>query len=154
MSECAIEEKTSDFRRRTSAGLRGRYMRRPRGACIVASRGLVARHCEATGVSLPRGWRAADDETNGTCGTNGTVGSARGLPPASFPAKSNGMLVAFMRVLESADGAGIHCADPAQEAQVALAALQAFAQRKARNGMNALSYTAEHIHKGLTLLCD
>ena len=64
------------------------------------------------------------------------------------------MLVAFMRVLESADGAGIHCADPAQEAQVTLAALQAFAQRKARNGMNALSYTAEHIHKGLTLLCD
>ncbi len=155
MSECATEEKTSDFRRRTSARLGARRLRRPRGACIVASRGLelevtirgsgtpaasaLARHCEATGVSLPRGWRAADDETNGTCGTNGTVGSARGLPPASFPAKSNGMLVAFMRVLESADGAGIHCADPAQEAQVALAALQAFAQWKARNGMNALS---------------
>ncbi len=169
MSECATEEKTSDFRRRTSARLGARRLRRPRGACIVASRGLelevtirgsgtpaasaLARHCEATGVSLPRGWRAADDETNGTCGTNGTVGSARGLPPASFPAKSNGMLVAFMRVLESADGAGIHCADPAQEAQVALAALQAFAQWKARNGMNALSYTAEHIHKGL-LLCE
>ena len=155
--------RTSDFRRRTSAGLRGHCMRRSRSARVVASRGqelevtirgtlaasALARHCEATGVSLPRGWRAADDETNGTCGTNGTVGSARGLPPASFPAKSNGMLVAFMRVLESADGAGIHCADPAQKAQVALAALQAFAQRKARNGMNALSYTAEHIHKGL-----
>ncbi len=169
MSECATEEKTSDFRCRTSARSDARRLRRPRGARVVASRGLelevtirgsgtpaasaLARHCEATGVSLPRGWRAADDETNGTCGTNGTVGSARGLPPASFPAKSNGMLVAFMRVLESADGAGIHCADPAQEAQVALAALQAFAQRKARNGMNALSYTAEHIHKGL-LLCD
>ena len=167
MCRSATEEKTSDFRRRTSAGLRGRCMRRPRGGHVVGSRksevtirgsgtpaaSALARHCEATGVSLPRGWRAADDETNGTCGTNGTVGSARGLPPASFPAKSNGMLVAFMRVLESADGAGIHCADPAQEAQVALAALQAFAQRKARNGMNALSYTAEHIHKGL-LLCD
>ena len=60
--------RTSDFRRRTSAGLRGRCMRRPRGARVVASRGLelkvtirgsgtlaastLARHCEATGVSL------------------------------------------------------------------------------------------------------
>ena len=60
--------RTSDFRRQTSAGLRGRCMRRPRGARVVASRGLelkvtirgsgtlaasaLARHCEATGVSL------------------------------------------------------------------------------------------------------
>ena len=60
--------RTSDFRRRTSAGLRGRCMRRPRGARVVASRGLelkvtirgsgtlaasaLARHCKATGVSL------------------------------------------------------------------------------------------------------
>ena len=70
MSECATEEKTSDFRRRTSARSDARRLRRPRGACIVASRGLefevtirgsgtpaasaLARHCEATGVSLPR----------------------------------------------------------------------------------------------------
>ena len=103
MNEYAIKARTSDFRRRTSAGLRGRYMRRPSGTRVVASRGLelevtnrgsgtpaasaLARHCEATGVSLPRGWRAADDETNGTCGTNGTVGSARGLSPASLPTK-------------------------------------------------------------------
>ena len=73
-------------------------MRRPRGACVVASRGLevevtirgsgtpaaseLARHCEATGVSLPRVWRAAADETSGTCGTNGTVGNARGTAPS------------------------------------------------------------------------
>ena len=96
--------RTSDFRRQTSAGLRGRYMRRPRGARVVASRGLelevtirgsgtpaasaLARHCEATGVSLPRVWRAAADETSGTCGTNGTVGNARGLSPASLLAVS------------------------------------------------------------------
>ena len=70
MSECATEEKTSDFRRRTSARSDARRLRRPRGARVVASRGLelevtirgsgtlaaseLARHCEATGVSLPR----------------------------------------------------------------------------------------------------
>jgi hypothetical protein len=68
--ENATEEKTSDFRRRTSAGSGGCCMRRPRGARVVASRGLelevtirgsgtpaastFARHCEATRVSLPR----------------------------------------------------------------------------------------------------
>ena len=70
MNEYAIKARTSDFRRRTSAGLHGRCMRRPRGWRVVASRGLelevtirgsgtlaapaLARHCEATGVSLPR----------------------------------------------------------------------------------------------------
>ena len=70
MSECATEEKTSDFRRRTSARSDARRLRRPCGARVVASRGLelevtirgsgtlaasaLARHCEATGVSLPR----------------------------------------------------------------------------------------------------
>ena len=69
MRGCATEKmRTSDFRRRTSAGLRGRCMRRPRGARVVASRGqelevtirgtlaasALARHCEATRVSLPR----------------------------------------------------------------------------------------------------
>ena len=63
--------RTSDFRRRTSAGLRGRYMRRPRGWRVAGSRksevtnrgsgtlaaSALARHCEATGVSLPRGGR-------------------------------------------------------------------------------------------------
>ena len=63
--------------------------------------------------------------------------------------------MAFTRVLGSADGAGIHCSDPAQEAQVALAALQAFAQRKVRRGMNAFSsYTVKHIREGLTLFSD
>ena len=94
------EERTSDLRRRTSVEMGGRRMWRPRGARVVASRGLelevtirgsgtlaasaLARHCEATGVSLPRVWRAAADETSGTCGTNGTVGNARGLSPASL----------------------------------------------------------------------
>jgi len=94
--------RTSDFRRRKSAGLRGRCMRQPRGARVarrlkseVTDRGsgtlaasALARHCEATGVSLPRVWRAAADETSGTCGTNGTVGNARGLSPASLLAVS------------------------------------------------------------------
>ena len=68
MSECATEEKTSDFRCRTSAESGGRRLRWPYGARVVASRGLelevtirgsgtlaasaLARHCEATGVSL------------------------------------------------------------------------------------------------------
>ena len=46
-----------------------------RGSGTLAASAL-ARHCEATGVSLPRKGRAeADlsDVTNGTCGTNGTV---------------------------------------------------------------------------------
>ena len=71
MNEYAIKARTSDFRRRTLAGLRGRCIWRPCGARVVASRGLelevtirgsgtpaasaLARHCEATGVSLPRG---------------------------------------------------------------------------------------------------
>ena len=47
---------------------------------------------------------------------------------------------------ESADGAGVHRADPAQEANVAVAALQAFAQREGRSGMNAgLTYTVKLI---------
>ena len=70
MRRGAAKRRASDFRRRTWAGSGGRCMRRPRGACIVASRGLefevtirgsgtlaasaLARHCEATGVSLPR----------------------------------------------------------------------------------------------------
>ena len=70
MSRENATEKTSDFRRRTSVGLRGRCMWWPYGARVVASRGLelevtirgsgtpaasaLARHCEATGVSLPR----------------------------------------------------------------------------------------------------
>ena len=68
MTECAIE---TDFRRRTSARLGARRLRRPRGARVVVSRGLelevtirgsgtlaasaLARLCEATRVSLPRG---------------------------------------------------------------------------------------------------
>ena len=105
LSRKVTEERNSDFRLRTSADVSGgRCLRRPRGACIVASRGLelevtirgsgtlaasaLARHCEATGVSLPREWRAATDETNGTCGTNGTVGIARGTVPSEFSLSS------------------------------------------------------------------
>ena len=100
MSRENATEKTSDFRRRTSIRSGGRCMRWPYGARVVASRGLelevtirgsgtlaaseLARHCEAIGVSLPREWRAATDETNGTCGTNGTVGIARGTVPSEF----------------------------------------------------------------------
>ena len=70
MNEYAIKARTSDFRRRTSARSDARRLRRPCGARVVASRGLelevtirgsgtlaasaLARHCEATGVSLPR----------------------------------------------------------------------------------------------------
>ena len=60
--------RTCDFRRRTSAGLRGRYMRRPCSARVAGSRmsdvpnrgsgtlaaSALARHCKATRVSLPR----------------------------------------------------------------------------------------------------
>ena len=60
------EERTSDLRRRTSVEMGGHRMWRPRGARVVASRGqelevtirgtlaasALARHCEATGVSL------------------------------------------------------------------------------------------------------
>ena len=87
LSRKVTEERNSDFRRRTSADVSGgRCLRRPRGACIVASRGLelevtirgsgtlaaseLARHCEATGVSLPRKGRVHE--------------SVRGLSPASF----------------------------------------------------------------------
>ena len=68
MSRENATEKTSDFRRRTSAGSGGRCMRRPRGWRVAGSRksevtirgsgtlaaSELARHCEATGVSLPR----------------------------------------------------------------------------------------------------
>ena len=70
MNEYAIKARTSDFRCRTSARSDARRLRRPCGARVVASRGLefevtirgsgipaasaLARHCEATGVSLPR----------------------------------------------------------------------------------------------------
>ncbi len=66
MSRENATEKTSDFRRRTSVEMGGHRMWRPRGARVVASRGqelevtirgtlaasALARHCEATGVSL------------------------------------------------------------------------------------------------------
>jgi hypothetical protein len=66
-SRCAIEKRAADLRR----GSGGRCMRRPCGARVVASRSLksevtnrgsgtsaasaLARRCEATRVSLPRG---------------------------------------------------------------------------------------------------
>ena len=54
---------------------------------------------------------------------------------------------------ESADGAGLHRADPAKEAQVAVAALQASAQGEGCSGMNAdTAYTVNLIQKGLPLL--
>ena len=84
--ENATEEKTSDFRRRTSIRSGARRLRWPYGARVVASRGLelevtirgsgtlaasaLARHCEATGVSLHRKGRVHE--------------SVRGLSPASF----------------------------------------------------------------------
>ena len=47
---------------------------------------------------------------------------------------------------------GLHRADPAQEAQVAAAALQASAQGEGCSVMNAdTSYTVNLIQKGLTL---
>ena len=92
------DAKSRRVKKVTSVEMGGRRMSRPRVARVVASRGQElevtirgtlaasesARHCEATGVSLPRVWRAAADETSGTCGTNGTVGNARGLSPASL----------------------------------------------------------------------
>ena len=56
MSRENATEKTSDFRRRTSAGLRGRYMRRPRVARVVASRGPKSRIGEAALLPLLH-WR-------------------------------------------------------------------------------------------------
>ena len=62
--------------------------------------------------------------------------------------------LAVQSLLKSADGAGLHRADLAQEAQVAVAALQASAQEEGCPGMNT-TYTVEHIQKGLTpFLCD
>ena len=68
LSRSTTQEKASDLRRRTSAGLRGRCIRLPRGGHVVGSRksdvpnrgsgtlaaSTLARHCEATRVSLPR----------------------------------------------------------------------------------------------------
>ena len=54
-------------------------------------------------------------------------------------------------LLKSADGAGLHRADIAQEAQVAVAALQASAQGEGCLGMNT-TYTVKLIQKGMTLL--
>ena len=56
-------------------------------------------------------------------------------------------------LLKSADGAGLHRVDPAQEAQVAVAALQASAQGEVCLGM-ITTYTVKHIQKGLTLFID
>ena len=67
----ATGKKTSDFRRRTSVESGRRCMRRPCGRRVARSRksdvpnrgsgtlaaSALARHCEATGVSLPRGGR-------------------------------------------------------------------------------------------------
>ncbi len=90
MSREDATEKTSDFRRRTWAGSGGRCMWRPCGARVVASRGLelevtnrgsgtpaaseLARHCEATGVSLPRKGRVHE--------------SVRGQSPVSHAASA------------------------------------------------------------------
>ena len=69
MRGCATEKmRTSDFRRRTSTRSGGRCIRLPRGGHVVGSRksdvpnrgsgtlaaSTLARHCEATRVSLPR----------------------------------------------------------------------------------------------------
>ena len=58
--------------------------------------------------------------------------------------------LAVQSLLKSADGAGLHRADIAQEAQVAVAALQASAQGEGCPGMNT-TYTVKHIQKGPTL---
>ena len=59
--------------------------------------------------------------------------------------------LAVQSLLKSADGAGLYRADPAQEAEVAVAALQASAQGERCPGMNT-TYTVNLIQKGLTLL--
>ena len=56
--------------------------------------------------------------------------------------------LAVKSLLKSADGAGLHRADIAQEAQVAVAALQASAQGEGCPGMNT-TYTVKHIQMGL-----
>ena len=58
--------------------------------------------------------------------------------------------LAVQSLLKSADRAGLHRADPIQEAQVAVATLPASAQGKGCPGMNT-TYTVKHIQKGLTL---
>ena len=58
--------------------------------------------------------------------------------------------LAVQSLLKSADGAGLHRADTAQDAQVAVAALQASAQGEECSGMNAdTAYTVDLIQKGL-----
>ena len=61
--------------------------------------------------------------------------------------------MAVQSLLKSADGAGLHRADIAQEAQVAVAALQASAQGEVCPGMNT-TYTVKHIQKGPTLFVN
>ena len=61
--------------------------------------------------------------------------------------------LAVQRLLKSADGAGLHRADIAQEAQVAVAALQASAQGEGCPGMNT-TYTVKHIQKGPTFFIN
>ena len=56
--------------------------------------------------------------------------------------------LAVQSLLKSADGAGLHRADIAQEAQVAVAALQASAQGEGCPGMHT-TYTVKNIQKGL-----
>ena len=88
-----IERRISDLRRRTSAGLRGRCMRRPCGARFarslkseVTDRGsgtladsALARHCEATGVSLPREGRPHENAQGiSLLGTRCAVGRMAG----------------------------------------------------------------------------
>ena len=58
--------------------------------------------------------------------------------------------LAVQSLLKSADGAGLHRADIAKEAQVTVAALQAYAQGEGCFGMNT-TYTVKHIQKGPTL---
>ena len=56
--------------------------------------------------------------------------------------------LAVQSLLKSADGAGLHRADIAQEAQVAVAVLQASVQGEGCPGMNT-TYIVKHIQKGL-----
>ena len=107
MSRENATEKTSDFRRRTSAGSGGRYMRRLLGRCVVASRGLElevtirgsgtpaasasARHCEATGVSLPR--EGARTKTRGECPCWALDVRLAGWPAGRLIARAAGTLL-------------------------------------------------------------
>ena len=107
---------------------------------------------------MPRKYELALEEGNGETAKRLLALLASGERSRSEIAAELGvssqpwLSLAFGVVPESADEAGIHRTDIAAEAEVAAAALQAFAQGTRGFGVSGGSaYTVKHVRKGLTL---